>query len=358
MKALPVKPLAAMLGVSLLVCAGAARAQEFYKGRNVTMLIPSSASGGYDTYARLLARHIGQYLPGRPDVVPQNMPGAGGKVAIAFLANAAPKDGTVISGSYPQALTEGALGRRDLVKYDTRALTYIGSMNGEPYYCFARTDAPAKTLEDVKTKELIVGATGQGSSTTVSPALLNNLVGTRFKVITGYPGSAEVILAVLKNEVHGWCGMGWSAIQGSVLAEMQKGTIKALFQENGDPSARADKMKLPKATDLARTAEDRKIMDLIYSQQLYGRPFVAPPAIPAERTKELRAAFDAAIADPKLQADAKRLNLELNPMSGAELQARIDDLYTTPEAVLARARAALEPGKAMQALPGSKPSAE
>ena len=136
------------------------------------------------------------------------MPGAGGKVAIAYLANAAPKDGTVISGSYPQALTEGALGRRDLVKYDTRALTFIGSMNGEPYYCFARTDAPAQTLEDVKTKELIVGATGQGSSSTVSPALLNNLVGTKFKVITGYPGSAEVILAVLKNEVHGWCGMG------------------------------------------------------------------------------------------------------------------------------------------------------
>lgn len=339
-------------GAALLsgVCAASsgAQAQDFYKGKTVTMIIPSSAAGGYDTYARLLARHIGQHLPGRPDVVPQNMPGAGGKVAISYLANAAPKDGTAIAGSYPQALTEAALGRRDLVKYDTRALTYIGSMNGEPYYCFARTDAPVQSLEDVKTKELIVGATGQGSSTTVSPALLNNLVGTKFKVITGYPGSTEVILAVLKNEVHGWCGMGWSAIQGAVLAEMQKGTIKALFQENGDPSARADKLKLPKATDIARTAEDRKIMDLIYSQQLYGRPFLAPPAIPAARTKELREAFNAALADPKLQADARRLNLELNPMTGEDLQAKIDDLYSTSEAVLARARAALEPGKAMQ----------
>ena len=330
------------------VFASGAQAQEFYKGKSVTMLIPSTPSGGYDTYARLLARHIGRHLPGQPDVVPQNMPGAGGKVAVAFLANAAPKDGTVISGTYPQALTEGALGRRDLVKYDTRALTFIGSMNGEPYYCFARTDAPVQKIEDVRSKELIVGATGQGSSTTISPTLLNNLIGSKFKVITGYKGSTEVVLAVLRNEVQGWCGMGWSAIQGSVAAELKKGAIRILFQENGDTNERVETMKLARATDLAGNAEDRKIMDLIYSQQLFGRPFVAPPAIPAQRTKELRAAFDAALKDPKLVADAGRLNVELRPMSGEQLQARIDDLFTTPEAVLARARAALEPGKTMQ----------
>jgi tripartite-type tricarboxylate transporter receptor subunit TctC len=333
---------------ALAALASGACAQDFYKGKTVTMLIPSSAAGGYDTYARLLARHIGQHLPGRPDVVPQNMPGAGGKVAVAYLANAAAKDGTVISGSYPQALTEGALGRRETVKYDTRALTFIGSMNGEPYYCFSRADAPVQTLEDVKTKELIVGATGQGSSTTISPTLLNNLIGTKFKVITGYPGSTEVVLAVLRNEVQGWCGMGWSAIQGAIAAEIKKGAVRILFQENGDTNERVETMKLARATDLARNDEDRKIMDLIYSQQLYGRPFVAPPAIPAARTKELRAAFNAAVKDPNLIADAKRLNVELRPMTGEQLQAKIDDLYSTPEAVLARARAALEPGKAMQ----------
>lgn len=333
---------------------GSAHAQEFYKGRNVTMLIPSSAAGGYDTYARLLARHLGKHLPGKPDVIPQNMPGAGGKVAISFLANAAPKDGTVLSGAYPQSLTEGALGQRELVKYDTRALTYIGSMNGEPYYCFARTDAPVQTIEDVKTKELIVGATGQGSSTTISPALLNNLIGTKFRVITGYPGSTEVVLAVLRNEVHGWCGMGWSAIQGSIAAEMQKGAIRILFQENGDTNERVETMKLARATDLARNADDLKIMDLIYSQQLYGRPFLAPPRIPAERTKELREGFNAALADPALIGDAKKLNIELRPMTGEQLQAKIEDLYSTSEELLARARAALEPGKST---PGLKPSA-
>lgn len=344
--------IAATLAASV---AGAAHAQDFYKGKNVTMLVPSSAAGGYDTYARLLARHLGKHLPGRPDVIPQNMPGAGGKVAISYLANAAPKDGTVLSGAYPQSLTEGALGQRELVKFDTRALTYIGSMNGEPYYCFARSDAPVQTIEDIKTKELIVGATGQGSSTTISPTLLNNLIGTKFRVITGYPGSTEVVLAVLKNEVHGWCGMGWSAIQGAIAAEMKKGAIRILFQENGDTNERVETMKLARATDLARNDDDRKIMDLIYSQQLYGRPFLAPPRIPAERTKELRAGFNAALADPALVADAKKLNIELRPMTGEQLQAKIEDLYTTSDALLARARAALEPGKATQAMPGSKP---
>lgn len=346
MIASPLKTRAFACAAALALAAPcAAQAQDFYKGKNLTILIPSTPSGGYDSYARLLARHIGRHLPGHPDVIPQNMPGAGGKVAIAYLANAAPKDGTVIAGAYPQSLTEGALGERELVKYDTRALTFIGSMNGEPYYCFARTDAPVQTLNDVLSKELIVGATGHGSSTTVSPVLLNNLIGSKFKVITGYKGSAEVVLAVLKNEVQGWCGMGWSAIQGAVSVEMKKGAIRILFQENGDTNERVETMKLARATDLARNDEDRRIMDIIYSQQLYGRPFLAPPRIPAARTKELRAAFDASIADPALVADANRFNLELRPMTGEELQAKIEQLYTTSEAVLARARAALEPPK-------------
>jgi tripartite-type tricarboxylate transporter receptor subunit TctC len=328
-----------------VVFTGAAHAQDFYKGKNLTILIPSTPSGGYDSYARLLARHIGRHLPGQPDVIPQNMPGAGGKVAISFLANAAPKDGTVIAGAYPQTLTEGALGERELVKFDTRALTFIGSMNGEPYYCFARTDAPVQSLNDLRTKELIVGATGHGSSTTVSPVLLNNLIGTKFKVITGYKGSAEVVLAVLRSEVQGWCGMGWSAIQGAVSVELKRGAIKILFQENGDTNERIETMKLDRATDLARNDEDRRIMDIIYSQQLYGRPFLAPPRIPAARTKELRAAFNASIADPALIADANRFNLELRPMTGEELQAKIEQLYSTSEAVLTRARTALEPPK-------------
>jgi tripartite-type tricarboxylate transporter receptor subunit TctC len=340
-----------------VVCASApALAQDFYKGKTVVVLIPSSASGGYDSYARLLARHMGQYLPGRADMVPQNMPGAGGKVAISYLANVAPKDGSVIAGAYPQTLTEAAFGRRDLVKFDTKALTYLGSMNGEPYYCFVRTDAPVKTMQDLFRHEMLVGATGQGSSTSMSPALLNNLLGTKFKIISGYTGSAQVVLAVLRNEVEGWCGMGWSSIHGGAEDALKRGEIKVLFQENGEQNERVTSMKLERATDVAKTDEDRRIMELIYSQQLYGRPFLAPPNIPAQRTAELRKAFDAALADEKLKAEAARLNMELRPIPGPKLQAIIEDLYSTPEATLARARNALEPGAAMKELPGAKPA--
>ncbi len=345
-------------GIAAVCAPSSSQAQDFYKGKTVTVIIPSSAAGGYDTYARLLARHMGQYLPGKADMVPQNMPGAGGKVAVAYMANAAPKDGTVIAGTYPQALTEAAFGRADLVKFNTKALTYIGSMNGEPYYCFVRSDAKVKSLRDLQSEELIVGATGQGSSTSISPALLNNLIGTKFRIISGYPGSSQVILAVLKNEVQGWCGMGLSSIHGVADDELRKGAVKILFQENGDPNERVNEMKLDRATDAARSAEDRRIMDLIYSQQIYGRPFLAPAGIPPARVAELRAAFDAAIKDPKLRADAARMNLELRSMTGEQLQAIIEDLYSTPPALLERARNALEPGLAMQELPGAKKSAE
>jgi len=334
-----------------------ASAQDFYKGKTVIVLIPSSAAGGYDTYARLLARHMGQYLPGRADMVPQNMPGAGGKVAISYLANVAPKDGTVIAGAYPQSLTEAAFGRRDLVKFDTKALTYIGSMNGEPYYCFVRSDARVKTMKDLFDHELLVGATGQGSSTSMSPALMNNLLGTKFKIISGYTGSAQVTLAVLRNEVQGWCGMGWSSLHGGAEDAIRRGEIRVLFQENGEQNERVASMKLDRATDVAKNDEDRRIMELIYSQQLYGRPFLAPPSIPQQRTNELRAAFDAALGDEKLKAEAAKMNMELRPIPGPKLQAIIEDLYSTPEATLARARNALEPGAAMRELPGAKPAA-
>jgi hypothetical protein len=167
-----------------------------------------------------------------------------------------------------------------------------------------------------------------------------------------------VILAVLKNEVQGWCGMGLSSIHGVADDELRKGAVKILFQENGDPNERVNEMKLDRATDAARSAEDRRIMDLIYSQQIYGRPFLAPAGIPPARVAELRAAFDAAIKDPKLRADAARMNLELRSMTGEQLQAIIEDLYSTPPALLERARNALEPGSAMQELPGAKKSAE
>lgn len=332
--------------LALPVLAGPAAAQ-FYKGKTVRMIAPSSAGGGYDTYARLLARHMGRHLPGNPDFVVQNMPGAGGKVATAYIYAKAPKDGTVIAGTFPQALTEALIGKRERVQYKTRDLNFIGSINGEAYLCFVRTDAPVKTPEDLFKKELIVGSTGQGSSTTLSPALLRNMLGMKFRVISGYRGSRQVTLAAIKNEVQGWCGMGFSSIKATVADEFKKGRIKILFQEGGELDERAKKLDLKLATSYAKTDEQRKIFELIHAQQQFGRPYIAPPGLPAERVKELRAAFDKAVKDPKLLADARKLGVDIAPMSGERLQKLIATLYDAPDALVEKARKALDPKAAL-----------
>ena len=332
---------------AMLATSGASAQTEFFAGKTIAILAGSSAGGGYDTYARLLARHYGRHIPGNPAIVVQNMPGAGGKVVTSFIANVAAKDGTAIAATYPQALTEPLFDDRSKYKYEPEKLSYVGSMNGEPYYCFVTRNSPVQKMEDLRDKEFLIGGTAPGASTMTSPALLSNLLGLKFKVIAGYKGSREITLAALQGEVHGWCGMGWSASQATVRQQLESGEVRILFQENGEFNDRVRAMKIPRATDLAKNPDDRRILDIVYSQQLYGRPYVAPPGIDPQRLAILRKAFMAAIADPALVADAKKLSLDLRPISGEDLSKTIADLYATPQALVAKAKAALDISKAM-----------
>lgn len=334
--------------VCSVLTAGSASAQnEFFAGKTIAILAGSSAGGGYDTYARLLARHYGRHIPGNPSVVVQNMPGAGGKVVTSFIANVVAKDGTAIAATYPQALTEPLFGERGKYKYEPEKLAYVGSMNGEPYYCFVTRNSPIQKMEDLRDKEFLIGGTAPGASTMTSPALLSNLLGLKFKVIAGYKGSRETTLAAMQGEVHGWCGMGWSASQATVRQQLESGEVRILFQENGEFNERVRAMNIPRATDLATNPDDRRILDIVYSQQLYGRPYIAPPGIDPQRLAILRTAFMAAIADPALIAEAKKLALDLRPISGGDLGKTIADLYATPPALVAKAKAALDISKAM-----------
>lgn len=334
---------------ALLVCPAMAQNKPdgFFAGRQINILAGSSAGGGYDTYARLLSRHFGRHIPGHPTIVVQNMPGAGGKVVTAYIANVAPKDGTAIAATYPQALTEPLFGERKKFKYDPETLSYVGSMNGEPYYCFVTRNSPVQKIEDLRSKEFLIGGSAPGASTMTSPALLSNLLGLKFRVIAGYKGSREITLAAMQGEVHGWCGMGWSASQATVRQQMQSGDIRILFQENGEFNDRVRDMKLARATDMTSNAEDRRILDIVYSQQLYGRPYIAPSGMDPARLEILRRAFDATILDPQMIADAKKLNLDLRPISGADLTKTIVDLYATPQALVEKAKAALDITRAM-----------
>jgi tripartite-type tricarboxylate transporter receptor subunit TctC len=314
---------------------------DFYRGKQINIVVGSSAGGGYDTYARLIARHFGTHIPGNPEVVVQNMPGAGSNKATGFIYSVAPKDGTAIGAVFPGAMLDPLLGDAQ-VQHDPNKLIYLGSANSDVYICFVRSDAPAKTFQDVFTHEVIVGASNTGGTTRDLPAMLNNLLGTKFRVVSGYAGSKEITLAIERNEVNGACGLGWTglpAMHPDWFGAKKLMTVLVQLDIKGHPELNA--MGVPLSAQFAKTDEERQVMELIESQGTFGRPYVLPPGVPDERVAALRQAFTAALHDPALIADAQKGQLDVGAMPGGELQALVSRLYALPGSIIARARQAL-----------------
>jgi tripartite-type tricarboxylate transporter receptor subunit TctC len=314
--------------------------EQFFRGRTINIYVGSSAGGGYDTYGRLLARHFGKHVPGRPTIVVQNMPGAGSNKAAGYIYAVAPKDGTAIGAIFPGAILQPLLGDA-AVQHDPSKFNYLGSANSDVYHCFFRSDAPAKSFRDALKTEVILGASNEGGTTRDLPAMMNNLAGAKFKIVTGYAGSKEIGLAVERNEVHGACGIGWTGFTTLYASWFEKKLVTMTLQLAVKGHPELDKMGVPLATEFARPGEDRQAMELVLSQGLFGRPFVLPPGIPPERLAALRKAFSAAMADPALLADAKKANLDLAAISGADLQAKVAELYALPKSVIDRAKQSL-----------------
>ena len=338
---------AGLVALALTFGVGLARAQEtvasFYRGKTLNLIVGSSAGGGYDLYGRLIARFIGRYIPGNPVVVVSNMPGAGGIVLTQYVANAGPKDGTVLGAIFPGAIMEPLLGDKSKVKYDVTKLNYIGSANSDGYVCVVRADAPAKNYADVFTKELILGASSGGGSTVDFPTMMVNLLGAKFRLVTGYPGSNEIALAMEKGEVQGTCGVGWSTITTGRPQWIRDGFARVLAQENLKAMPDIASLGAPLTMTFARTEEQRRIMELIYAQPTFGRPYVMAPDVPAERVEALRKAFSTVMADQDLLAEAKRMNLDVvDPMSGVELQALVTRLLATPDDIVEKTKAAIK----------------
>ena len=343
---------ALVAGACALAVASAAAAQEssqatfpasveqFYKGKQIQIVVGSSAGGGYDTYARLLARHLGNYIPGNPSVVVQNMSGAGSNRAAGYIYSVAPKDGTVAGAIFPGAILQPLLGGPP-VQHEPAKFLYLGNANSDVYVCFVRADAPVKTFPDALTTELIVGASGDGATTRDFPVMLNNVLGARFKLVMGYPGSREITLALERGEVQGTCGIGWTGIELMYPNWFSQGTVKPLLQLSVKGHRDLNERKVPRAVEFARNDEERAVMELIFSQGVFGRPYVLPPGVPADRVAALRKAFMAAFADQGLAAEADKMRLDREPMSGEDLQALVTRLYATPPAIVERARQAL-----------------
>jgi tripartite-type tricarboxylate transporter receptor subunit TctC len=316
---------------------------KFYRGKTVTVVVGSSAGGGYDTYARLMARFLGRHIPGNPTVVPQNMSGAGSNLMSGYVANAAPKDGTIIGANFAGTVLEPLIGQHPTGTYDPSKLNYIGSANNDVFLCFARTDAPVKTFADALKTELILGASADGGSTRDFPVLLNNVLGTKFKIVNGYPGTREIGMAIDKGEVQGQCGTGWSSLISTHPDWVRDHKVNILAQEETNGYPDLNKAGVPRTVDFAKTPTQRQILELVYSQEIFARPFMVAAEVPKERVEALRAAFMETWADPELLAEAKKIALDVAPISGADVQALIAKIYATPPDVIAKAKDALIP---------------
>jgi tripartite-type tricarboxylate transporter receptor subunit TctC len=334
---------AAALPLSTMAAAQDAVA-EFYRGKSIRFVIGAIVGGGNDGYARLVARHLGRFIPGNPAVLPVNMPGASGHIAAGHIYNVAAKDGTAIGATTPGVITDplwaGDAGRSKF-NYDPTKLIHLGSAQSATYNCYIRTDAPVKAIQDAFTTEVILGAASEGGSTRDAPVLLNNMLGTKFRIVTGYPGTREILVAIERNEIQGVCGMGWDAMYSQRPDWVAKGFMRVLVQENLGGNPIFDKMGVPRSVDLAKTPDARQIMELAYTQQAFGRPYLLPPGTPADRVAALRKAFMAATQDAELLAEAKKMRVEVRPLSGEDIQALVTKMYALPRDIVDRTRDAL-----------------
>jgi tripartite-type tricarboxylate transporter receptor subunit TctC len=318
---------------------------QFFKGRQITVIVGSSAGGGYDIYARLLARHMPKYIPGNPGMVVTNMAGAGSNTAAAHLFNVAPKDGTAIgalqNSAVMDALLDALLGDARRLRHDATKFVHLGSATTDHYVCIARSDAPVKTFKDALTQELLIGASQPGTSTRDYPAMLNNMTGAKIRQVTGYPGTREITLAIEKNEVQGLCGFSWSSLNAQRPDWVKSGFIRVIVQEHDKGHPDLNRMGVPVAVDFAKTPENRQIMELVYSSETFGRPYMLAPGVPADRVAALRKAFLETMRDSELLADAQRIGIAIDPISGDKLQALAANIFATPLPLVEKTKQAL-----------------
>ena len=329
MHALKVSGLAALLTITASPLLAQDSVEGFYKGKTVDMVIGFSVGGGYDVYARSVARFMGDHIPGKPRIVPKNMTGAGSRVAANYVYNVAPKDGTVLATADQSMPLEQAVGDAGIT-IDTRKLTWIGTPITENNTLVTWHTSPVKTVEDAKRVEVAVGATGFNTSSQY-PQVMNSLLGTKFKVIMGYPGGNEINLAMENGEVAGRGSNNWTSWKSTKPDWVRDKKINILVQIG---LKKADDLPdVPLLMDLGSNDDDRAALKLVSAPPSVGRPIFSTPNVPADRVQALRAAFDATMKDPAFLEEAKKTGLDINPTSGAELQKVVSDIIDTPKPI-------------------------
>src|SRR5215208_3134770 len=307
-----------------------ARAADFYAGKQITIVVGFSTGGTYDVTARLWSRYLGKHLAGNPSVIVRNMPGSGSLVATNHLYHAAPKDGTTLAVIGGGTVLEPLLGNQQ-AKYDGRRFNWIGGRSRDNFLCAVWHTVPVQIMQDVVKRETVVGSTGPGSRTLSYPKALNELIGTKFKIVTGYPGGNEITLALERGEVEGYCGWAVGSIIQRAPQWLKEGTVRPLAQFT---LSKPDLPNVPLATDLPPTQIGKQAIEFLAADSVLAWPLLAPQDLPAERVRELREAFNRMMKDPELIAEAAKQGLEIDAVSGEEMQALVDRLHTAaPEVV-------------------------
>jgi tripartite-type tricarboxylate transporter receptor subunit TctC len=329
--------LAASLSLAETVHADAV--SDFYAGKRITVVIGYGPGGGYDEYARLLARFMGDHIPGKPAMVPQNMPGAGSRTAANWLYNLAPKDGTAVATLSQTTPTDQALGQQG-IRFDVRKFNWIGNMIVVNNTLALWHTTGVKTVEEATKKDLAIGATGASSPSVLYPQVSNNLLGTKFRIITGYPGGGDINIALERGEVDGRGSNSWASWKSTKADWLRDKKLNILFQVG--PKREPDLPDVPLWSELAKSHEQRQVLEILSGDVAVGRPIIAPPGVPADRVKALRAAFDATMkASDFMQAAAKQ-KMDINPMSGEELQQVAGKIVDVQPNVVAMVKQAIE----------------
>jgi tripartite-type tricarboxylate transporter receptor subunit TctC len=331
------------LAAAVALATPSARAADYFAGKSIDLLIGAPAGGGYDIYARALARHYGRHIPGQPVIVSKNMPGAGSARAAGFISTVAPKDGTAIAAIMPGAVMGPLLDDKAEALFDPTKVNYLGTTNNGTRVCVSRKDSKIKTFDDALTQKAAFGGVSSNDSTREYGYMHKNTAGAQYDVVSGYSGTAEIALAMERGEIDGACGWDWSSFKSQRPDWIRDGKVNLLLQVGLEPNAELTRMGVPSVFKYVKSDEARKVVELVISQQVFQRSYIAPPGLPAEQLETLRSAFDATMSDRQFLGDAEKIRIDVSPLSGAKVQALVQKLYATPKDIVARARQAITP---------------
>jgi len=323
--------------------AAPAQAQEFYAGKTIDLIIGGDVGGGYDIYARTLARHLPRHIPGNPTIVPKNLPGAGSGRAAAQIASVAPKDGTVIGAIFPGVIVAPLLEARAQSLFDPTKLVYLASADSGTRICVTFHTSKIKTYEDALNNKTVLGASAAGGSTRDYAAFLKKLTGMKAEIVSGYKGTADLMLAMERGEVDGLCGLDWSSAKSQRPDWLRDNKLNILIQTGVEAEPELTKRGVPEVWKFVKDEETRQVIELIVSQQIFGRPYIAPPGTAPEQVKTLRAAFMATMQDKQFLEEAEKARIDIAPSPGEKVQDIVQKLYDAPKHIVEKAKDAIQP---------------